>query len=170
LAIRRHKREAAGLRSSSRANDCGCRVSLLSNRGERDHAALARERAEVLVDFIWNDLQSKLTEIGRVDLLESVNERLLKHFETLERSGEAENKIRASGYSLRLIHCRVFLKGDVSAARGYIQRSQSLRQTLLHIKDTDEISLTNAGSEENNQEYNALGRVFVLRSEHGGGG
>jgi len=83
----------------------------LEARRGRDTADRARAQAESLIGFMLGDLRTQLSEIGRLDVMDSTGEKALEYFAALQPSEIDSNTLRKHQAALRII-------GDVRIAEG----------------------------------------------------
>ena len=94
---------------------------------ERDRASRERDRAESLAMFIADDVYARLAPIGKLDLLDDVNDRMVEHYKSRDRA-EPEAAYRYAEAVLRAAEVR-HLQGKVEQARqGYLQAQQLLQK------------------------------------------
>ena len=86
-------------------------VGVLVSNEERRRADLARNEAEGLIEYMLFDLRDRLTPIGRLDLLQGINERVDAYYRTL--GVEAGDLAMQRRRSAALIN-----RGDTLAAQG----------------------------------------------------
>jgi tetratricopeptide (TPR) repeat protein len=121
-------------------------VSVISVRRivrERDGAEAARARAELqesvsetrraaaetLIDFMIQELRSKLEQVGRLDVLEGLGDQILAYYQTLEAAGPAKDEAgldrRAEAWCLL---------SDILRKRGENARAIELAQRCLDLR------------------------------------
>ncbi len=96
----------------------------LEARRANHEAEVRRVQAEQLVDYLSGELRDRLSELGRLDLLENVNQRALKYFEAVPE-GRATSVEMAS--RTRLLRSQA----DVRMQRGEIEAANDLMQGAL---------------------------------------
>ncbi len=90
-------------------------------------AAIARDQAQKLVNFMTVDLRDKLKPIGRLDLLNDVNERVQAYYDRLS-SGDDSPEIQRQ-HSIALVNY-----GDVLFDQGATAKALTLYQAALVIR------------------------------------
>ena len=88
----------------------------LEARRGRDTADRARAQAENLIGFMLGDLRAQLSEIGRLDVMDSTGKKALEYFAALQPSEIDSNTLRKHQTALRLI-------GDVRIAEGRLTQA-----------------------------------------------
>ncbi|APE28061.1 toll/interleukin-1 receptor domain-containing protein [Aurantiacibacter gangjinensis] len=98
----------------------------------RETAEQQRAEAEGLVDFMVTDLRGKLTEVGRIDLMSSVNQRVQQYY---QRQGDAARLANDSrdlrALSLMRLGQDDQALGDFDAAEAHYRDSLAETQALL---------------------------------------
>jgi tetratricopeptide (TPR) repeat protein len=96
-------------------------------------ATHARNEAEKLIEFMGVDLRDKLKPIGRLELLDSANQRVRAYYDSFGGQGEADSGI-LSRESMALLN-----QGDILSARGDLpgalktyRSANEIRQRLVH--------------------------------------
>jgi tetratricopeptide (TPR) repeat protein len=93
-------------------------------------AEKSRQRAEELINFMLFDLRDSLTQLGRLDLLDTVASRSLKYFESLPEAELSEESIRNRGVALHNIGDVLKAKGDLIGALQNFQAGKAIFERL----------------------------------------
>ena len=103
----------------------------------RDEAEARRGQAEELIGFMVGDLQGKLAEVGRLEILEDVGDRAMAYFEQVpEEALSAEERSRRA-QALRQIGQVRRSEGDLNGADEAFRRSLELTQALASAAPDD---------------------------------
>ncbi len=97
-------------------------------RAARADAEQRREQAEALVDFMLGDLRSKLSEVGRLDLLKDVNERALAHFAAIPPERQTAADVAARIKLLTHLADVAMQVGDAAAAERWMLQAAPLAE------------------------------------------
>ena len=127
----------------------------------RAEAQRQRAEAEGLVEFMLTDLRTRLRSVGRIDIMEAVNERALRRYSTMERLGPLadEELVRRAGL-MRAIGEDEILLGDMDKALSAAREAHRITAAQLARNRGDpKRQLEHARSEY------WVGRVFELRRE-----
>jgi tetratricopeptide (TPR) repeat protein len=84
----------------------------------RDDAERRREQADDLIGFMLGDLHEKLSEVGRLDVLDSVAEKTLSYFAELEPNELTDEALANRAEALLQL-------GQVQMARGELEAAQA---------------------------------------------
>ena len=95
-------------------------------------ATLARDEAQKLINYMTEDLRDKLRPIGRLDLLNDVNQRVLDHYASLGSDNDGPETI--SQWSVALANSGDVQKdrGDLAGALKSYTDSLAIRERLAH--------------------------------------
>src|SRR6266436_6715053 len=89
-------------------------------------AIKARAEAEGLIEFMISDLQDKLKPIGRLDLLDAVNQRVRAYYDAVRGQKESQENLRQRGGMLDN-------EGDVRRAKGDLPGASTSYRNELEI-------------------------------------
>jgi len=93
--------------------------------------ALARQgQAEDLIGFMLGDLRTKLTEIGRLDVLDDVGKKALAYFAAVPEMAPSDEELFRSSQTLRQLGEVRFEQGDLAAAMEAYRQSLTLANGL----------------------------------------
>lgn len=97
----------------------------------RQQAQAAREAAEDILNFLVFELRDRLTPIGRLDIVEMVQQRVNDYYQQLGIEGQSARVLnqRAASYSSE--GDRLFAQGKLEKAREAYQQSFSLIEQIL---------------------------------------
>jgi hypothetical protein len=126
----------------------------------RREAERQRAEAEGLVEFMLTDLRRELRKVGRLDVMGTVNERVLAYYGN--RSGTAEPGARLA-LRARVNHIQgedLLTRGQIDAAIILFQQAHGVTSSLVR-QDGDDPAAVLAHAQS---EY-WIGRVHELRSE-----
>ncbi len=127
----------------------------LEARRGRDAADRARAQAESLIGFMLGDLREQLTQIGRLDVMDSTGRKALEYFAALKPSEIDSGTLRQHQAALRII-------GDVRIGEGRpaqaLEAFERARQVGQEISDR-EPSDARQWFEQNLTQY-ALGSAY----------
>lgn len=103
----------------------------------RDDAELRRGQAERLVGFMLNDLREKLTQVGRLDVMDTVTQEALDYFESIptERLDNADLSARAK--ALYQIGDTRLARSDFDGAARAMSESLALASALAERAPED---------------------------------
>jgi hypothetical protein len=126
------------------------RAKVLADRAAK-RATLARNDAGKLINFMTIDLRDKLKPIGRLDLLEDVNQRVLDHYASLGSDSDSPDIL--SQWSVALAN-----SGDIQKDRGDLAGALKSYSASLGIRER--LAQQNPGKNDW-QRYRALGIANV---------
>lgn len=118
-------------------------------RAARADAEQRREQAEALVDFMLGDLRSKLSEVGRLDLLKDVNERALAHFAAIPAERQTAADVAARIKLLTHLADVAMQVGDAAAAERWILQAAPLAERSATLGADDIARLQQLAEIEN---------------------
>jgi len=96
---------------------------------QRDIARLRREQAEDLITFMLGDLRTRLTEVGRLDILDAVGDKAERYFAALPPSQIDDQTLKNQALALRQI-------GEVRLDQGqHEQAQQSFHASLVQLAE-----------------------------------
>lgn len=127
---------------------------------QESRALLARTEAEKLISYLVEDLQGRLDEVGRLDLMKTSLNRVEEYYNSIAHHGEDELSLenRASFYQTRGHHNR--LKGNLLQAENDLRRTIQLTELYLSKNPADEErAIKHSGA------LNTLGRFYSLRQD-----
>src|SRR5690606_28132849 len=159
----RQLHRALGLIAASIASAILLTTLLVFAINARDEAEQQRQGAEGLIEFMLTDLRTRLQGVGRLDVLESVNERALAYY------GEERDLSRLPSASLER-RARIFhamgeddhRRGNLDAAVAKFQEAHRATNALLAGQPADPDRIyAHAQSEF------WLGYTDFLQEEHG---
>ncbi|HEX9965379.1 MAG TPA: toll/interleukin-1 receptor domain-containing protein [Allosphingosinicella sp.] len=104
----------------------------------RAEAQRQRAEAEGLVEFMLTDLRSRLRSVGRIDIMEAVNERALRRYSAMERLGPLadEELVRRAGL-LRAIGEDEILLGNMEKALAAARQAHRITAAQLERSPGD---------------------------------
>ncbi len=103
----------------------------LDLKAARDEAQLHRSQAEDLIGFMLGDLRDKLSEVGRLELLEDVGDQALDYFESLPVENRTDDELFRRSKALRQIGEVRIAQGDLPAAMAAFKESERLATALV---------------------------------------
>lgn len=103
----------------------------LDLKAARDEAELHRAQAEDLIGFMLGDLRDKLSEVGRLELLEDVGDQALSYFESLPVENRTDDELFRRSKALRQIGEVRIAQGDLRAAMEAFDESEDLSRALV---------------------------------------
>ncbi len=109
----------------------------LSARRGRDAADRARAQAENLIGFMLGDLRAQLSEIGRLDVMDSTGVKALEYFAALKPSEIDSNTLRNHQAALRLIGDVRIAEGRPAEALEAFERAQEVGQEISDREPDD---------------------------------
>lgn len=127
---------------------------------ERREAERQRAGAEGLVEFMLTDLRERLKGVGRLDVMQAVNQRALSYYaDASNQAGGPESLLRRARL-LRLLGDDLAATGDLRGAAAAYEKARSITVAVLEGAPGDpRRRLEHARSE------NALGRVYEARHD-----
>jgi serine/threonine protein kinase/tetratricopeptide (TPR) repeat protein len=126
------------------------RAKVLADRAAK-RATLARNDAGKLINYMTIDLRDKLKPIGRLDLLDDVNQRVLDHYASLGSDSDSPDIL--SQWSVALVN-----SGDIQKDRGDLAGALKSYSASLTIRER--LAQQNPGKNDW-QRYRALGIANV---------
>ncbi len=95
-------------------------------------ATFARDEAEKLIDFMGVDLRKKLAPIGRLELLDSANQRVRAYYDSfLSQGAESDPDIRARQSTALMNQGEILrARGDLAGALKNFREAATIRQLL----------------------------------------
>lgn len=115
--VQRRNRQAFGIASLAGLIAIATSVMAVYAIGQRDLAELRRGQAEDLITFMLGDLRSRLTEVGRLDILDAVGEKAEAYFGALPPSEIDDETLIIQARALRQI-------GEVRLEQGQHEQAQ----------------------------------------------
>jgi serine/threonine protein kinase len=106
--------------------------------GARQEADRRREQAEGLIGFMIGDLQPKLTEVGRLDLMNTVADRALAYFDEVPESQLTDQEMARRVEAIVQIGVVRREQGDLPAAQAALHRAKSLATRLAERNPDNE--------------------------------
>ncbi|MBV9274750.1 MAG: protein kinase, partial [Verrucomicrobia bacterium] len=100
-----------------------------ANRAAK-RATIARSEAENLINFMMTDLREKVEPIGRLDLLDDVNSRVKRYYDTMARSDDGAEIQRQHSLALVNYGNVLFDRGAKSDAAKLYQEALAITQKL----------------------------------------
>ena len=100
-------------------------------------AAVARNEAEKLVDFMLFDLRSKLEAIGKSSLLEPANEKVLAYYQTVEPSEDSPEILRRRAAALHDRAVDLYNHGDTAKTMSMLLAAAAVRERIVGLKPQD---------------------------------
>lgn len=101
------------------------------------NADLHRRQAEDLIDFMMGDLRSKLTPIGRLDLMEDVGDQASKYFSALTGETMTEDARLRRARAMHQVGDVRFKSGDFAGARAAFRATLKETTQLFQINPQD---------------------------------
>ena len=99
----------------------------------RDEARRQRGNAEQLVEFMLGDLHSKLLPVGRLDLLDAVATRALKHYASQRAETLSPDELTHRARAYHLLGAIQEQRGSLSTARAAFARGAETTERLLQL-------------------------------------
>lgn len=103
----------------------------LDLRAARDVAERHRAQAEDLIGFMLGDLRDKLSDVGRLELLEDVGDKALAYYESLPTEDRTDAELARRATALRQIGEVRIAQGDLDAAMDLFDESEALAEALV---------------------------------------
>jgi eukaryotic-like serine/threonine-protein kinase len=100
-------------------------------------AAVARNEAEKLVDFMLFDLRPKLEAIGKSSLLEPANEKVLAYYQTVEPREDNPDILRRRAAALHQRAVDLYNHGDAATTMDMLLAAAAMRQRLIEFRPQD---------------------------------
>ncbi len=113
------------------------RLAYVSSRARLD-AETRRQQAEGLIDFMLNDLREKLTAVGRLDLLEGVDDRALAYFDSVPESSLSTADLARRVQTILQVGEVRRLQGNNGAALTAFRRGTELAEQALREHPGDD--------------------------------
>jgi len=104
---------------------------------QADHARQQRSQAEALVEFMIGDLQMKLNQLGRTDLMQSVGERALAYFSAEAPASMDGEALARHARALRLIGESARQRMDMAQAQRALAQAADTTARLLALAPRD---------------------------------
>ena len=102
------------------------------------HAAERRQRqAEALVDFMLGDLNDKLAQVARQDIMEAVDDHAMNYFQSLPTTDVTDEALVQRAKALEKIGIVRLDQGHLSAAMTSFQAASKLASSLASAKPAD---------------------------------
>lgn len=92
----------------------------------RRAAEHSRQQAEDLINFMLGDLRDRLEPVGRLDVLDAVDDKAMKYFANLRQDGQTDHALAARAKALRQI-------GDIRVQQGRLQDAAKSFGAALEI-------------------------------------
>ena len=96
----------------------------------RKAAERRQKQAETLVDFMLGDLNDKLSEVGRMDILSSVNDKAMAYFQSLPKTDVTDEALEQRAKALVKIGNVRSEQGDFTKAMDSYRASAALSEQL----------------------------------------
>ncbi len=109
----------------------------LEARRGRDTADRARAQAESLIGFMLGDLRTQLSEIGRLDVMDSTGEKALEYLAALQPSEIDSNTLRKHQAALRIIGDVRIAEGRPAQALEAFERAQNVGEEISDREPDD---------------------------------
>ena len=103
----------------------------------RKAAERRQKQAEVLVDFMLGDLNDKLSEVGRLDILSSVNDKAMAYFQSLPKTDVTDEALEQRAKALVKIGIVRSEQGDFTKAMDSYRASAALSGQLAESSPHD---------------------------------
>ena len=103
----------------------------------RRHADVRRGQAESLIEFMVGNLQGKLKELGRLDVLDEVGDEALKYFASVPEGELSEQELLKRSQMLYQIGEVRVRQGKLNEAQAPMQESLALAQRLSELRPDD---------------------------------
>jgi len=100
-------------------------------------AANARNEAEKLVEFMLFDLRPKLEAMGKLNLLESANERVRAYYETVPPEEDSPDVLRRRAAAFQQSGLDLRNHGDVQKTLSILLTAAALREKLVKLNPHD---------------------------------
>jgi len=100
-------------------------------------AATARNEAEKLVEFMVFDLRPKLESMGKLNLLESANERVRAYYETVPPEEDSADVLRRRAAAFQQSGLDLRNHGDVQKTLSILLSAAALREKLVKLSPHD---------------------------------
>ena len=105
-------------------------VGVLVSNEERRRADLARNEAEGLIEYMLFDLRDRLAPIGRLDLLQGINERVDAYYRTLGVEAGDLSMQRRRAVALGQLGETLATQGDLAGALAAYQEGKTIAERL----------------------------------------
>jgi tetratricopeptide (TPR) repeat protein len=105
--------------------------AFLNAVSQRNRADRARNDAEELVDFMVIDLRDSLSPIGRLDLLDAVNQKVNDYYQAMTSTNSSPDILRRQGVALNNQGDVLLLQGRSEEALAAFQAARDIRERLL---------------------------------------
>ena len=96
-----------------------------------------QKQAETLVDFMLGDLNDKLSEVGRLDILSSVNDKAMAYFQSLPKTDVTDEALEQRAKALVKIGNVRSEQGDFAKAMDSYRASAALSEQLAKATPRD---------------------------------
>lgn len=110
---------------------------------ERAKAQIRQAQAEKMIAYMLGDLRTRLSTIGKIDLLQGVNERAEEYFAAIPANELSEAELSARVQSLLQIADVAKEQGQLPAAARAAERALGLAEDLLARKPEDPVYQVN---------------------------
>jgi tetratricopeptide (TPR) repeat protein len=127
----------------------------------RAEAQRQTTEAEGLIEFMLTDLRDRLRSVGRIDVMQAVNDRALRYYRRRQELSNAPRDSPARNARLyQMIGTDSLAKDDLDSALDSFRKAHTLTQRQLALFPSDpQLLLDHARSE------NGIGRIHELRDE-----
>ena len=147
----------------------------------RQAAERRQKQAETLVDFMLGDLNDKLSEVGRLDILSSVNDKAMAYFQSLPKTDVTDEALEQRAKALVKIGSVRSEQGDFAKAMdSYLagaalskqladRAPRDMKKQLAHADVLSYIGLTNwyqGHLDGAKQSFESAHRVLSAAREH----
>jgi tetratricopeptide (TPR) repeat protein len=104
---------------------------------ERNEAQFQRQQAEGLIEFMLGDLNNKLRQANRTDILEAAQDRAMTYFESLPRAGVSEQALRLRAKAMINIGNVRLDRGSIPAAAEAYRAAAEIAAQLAEAAPAD---------------------------------
>lgn len=129
---------------------------------ERAKAQVRQAQAEKMIGFMLGDLRSRLSKIGKIDLLQGVNERAEEYFAAIPADELTEAELAARVQSLLQVADVAKEQGQLPAASRAAERALSLAEDLLARSPDDPLYQINLAAAQEWQAFLLLDQMSDL--------
>jgi tetratricopeptide (TPR) repeat protein len=99
-----------------------------------ERAQQAREAAEEIMDFLVFDLRDKLEPIGRLDIVEEVQQRVKAYYEKMGIEGQSATTLNRRGVAYESEGDRLLAQGNLEQAQKAYQQSFNLAEQATKLE------------------------------------
>ncbi|AVP99078.1 hypothetical protein C7S18_18740 [Ahniella affigens] len=129
---------------------------------ERAKAQIRQAQAEKMIGFMLGDLRTRLSKVGKIDLLQGVNERAEEYFAAIPADELSEAELGARVQSLLQVADVAKEQGQLPAASRAAERALSLATDLLARSPEDPLYQINLAAAQEWQAFLLLDQMSNL--------